>query len=85
VVQIPFMNTPLYVGPISAHINGADLSWLVGLLVTSPLYFWLASRDSAYKRRLEGGEVGGWRLIEPGSVTRKPTFAGFPVIRLGEY
>jgi NCS1 family nucleobase:cation symporter-1 len=30
-VQIPFMNTPLYVGPVSAHINGADLSWLVGL------------------------------------------------------
>ncbi len=51
VVQIPFMNTPLYVGPISVHINGADLSWLVGLAVTSPLYWWLASRDSAYRRR----------------------------------
>ncbi|QCI13134.1 cytosine permease [Pseudomonas putida] len=51
VVQIPFMNTPLYVGPISAHINGADLSWLVGLAITSPLYWWLASRDSAYRRR----------------------------------
>lgn len=51
VVQIPFMNTPLYVGPISEHINGADLSWVVGLLVTSPLYGWLASRDSAYRRR----------------------------------
>ena len=23
------------------------MSWLVGLVVTSPLYFWLASRDSA--------------------------------------
>jgi len=51
VVQIPFMNTPLYVGPVSAHIDGADLSWLVGLLVTSPLYWWLATRDSAYRRR----------------------------------
>ncbi|WDY55698.1 purine-cytosine permease family protein [Pseudomonas sp. PSKL.D1] len=51
VVQIPFMNTPLYVGPISEHINGADLSWLVGLVITSPLYWWLASRDSAYRRR----------------------------------
>jgi len=50
-VQIPFMNTPLYVGPVSAWINGADLSWLVGLLVTSPLYYWLASRDTAYRRR----------------------------------
>ncbi|MBK0002006.1 cytosine permease [Erwinia sp. S38] len=51
VVQIPFMNTPLYVGPVSAWINGADLSWLIGLLVTSPLYYWLASRNSAYRRR----------------------------------
>lgn len=51
VVQIPFMNTPLYVGPVSAHINGADLSWLVGLAITSPLYYWLATRDSAYRRR----------------------------------
>ncbi|BBR54472.1 MULTISPECIES: purine-cytosine permease family protein [Pseudomonas] len=50
-VQIPFMNTPLYVGPVSAHIDGADLSWLVGLLVTSPLYWWLATRDSGYRRR----------------------------------
>jgi hypothetical protein len=51
------MNTPLYVGPVSAHINGADLSWLVGLLVTSPLYFWLANRDSAYRRRMMGGKL----------------------------
>ena len=51
VVQIPFMNTPLYVGPVAEHINGADLSWLVGLAITSPLYWWLASRDSAYRRR----------------------------------
>ncbi|MGX9379676.1 purine-cytosine permease family protein [Pseudomonas sp. JQ36] len=58
-VQIPFMNTPLYVGPVSAHINGADLSWLVGLLVTSPLYFWLANRDSAYRRRMMGGKLAG--------------------------
>lgn len=50
-VQIPFMNTPLYAGPIASHINGADLSWLVGLVITSPLYYWLASRNSAYRRR----------------------------------
>ncbi|MDF0731703.1 cytosine permease [Pseudomonas entomophila] len=57
VVQIPFMNTPLYVGPVSEHINGADLSWLVGLAVTTPLYWWLASRDSAYRRRQMGGKL----------------------------
>ncbi len=50
-VQIPFMNTPLYVGPISAHIDGADLSWLVGLVVTSPLYYWLARRSGATRQK----------------------------------
>ncbi|WP_321869900.1 purine-cytosine permease family protein [Paraburkholderia tropica] len=54
-VQIPFMNTPMYAGPVAAHIDGADLSWLVGLVVTSPLYYWLASRDSAYRRRQHAG------------------------------
>ena len=58
-VQIPFMNTPLYVGPISAHLDGADLSWIVGLLVTSPLYYWLASRDSAYKSRMNESKLVG--------------------------
>ena len=58
IVQIPFMNTPLYVGQISSYINGADLSWLVGLVVTSPLYYWLASRDSAYRRRQTTLEAG---------------------------
>ncbi|HDR8911429.1 TPA: cytosine permease, partial [Burkholderia multivorans] len=51
VVQIPFMNTPMYAGPIPAHLGGADLSWLVGLVLTSPLYYWLATRDSAYRRK----------------------------------
>ncbi|KVN21086.1 alcohol dehydrogenase [Burkholderia sp. MSMB1552] len=30
-VQIPFMNTPMYAGPIPRYLDGADLSWLVGL------------------------------------------------------
>jgi NCS1 family nucleobase:cation symporter-1 len=51
VVQIPFMNTPIYTGPVAVHIDGADLSWLVGLAVTTPLYYWLANRDTAYRRR----------------------------------
>jgi trigonelline permease len=50
-VQIPFMNTPMYAGPVPAHLDGADLSWLVGLVLTSPLYYWLATRDTAYRRR----------------------------------
>ena len=41
-VQIPFMNTPLYAGPVAAWLNGADLSWIVGLAVTAPAYYLLA-------------------------------------------
>jgi len=36
---------------VAVHIDGADLSWLVGLIVTTPLYYWLANRDTAYRRR----------------------------------
>ncbi len=43
-VQLPFANTALYVGPYANYIEGVDLSWLVGLLVTCPLYYCLATR-----------------------------------------
>ncbi len=43
VVEIPFMDTPgLYVGPVASRIN-TDISWLVGLAVTVPVYL-LATR-----------------------------------------
>ncbi|WP_186236990.1 purine-cytosine permease family protein [Burkholderia gladioli] len=50
-VQIPFMNTPMYAGPVPGYLDGADLSWVIGLVLTSPLYYWLATRDTAYRRR----------------------------------
>lgn len=46
-VQLPFANTSLYVGPYSNIVEGADLSWLFGLLVTVPLYYCLATRGKA--------------------------------------
>ncbi|WP_205968719.1 cytosine permease [Paraburkholderia sp. Tr-20389] len=54
-VQIPFMNTPMYAGPVPGYLDGADLSWVIGLVLTSPLYYWLATRDSTYRRRLNSG------------------------------
>ncbi|HEK1685351.1 TPA: cytosine permease [Pseudomonas putida] len=48
-VQLPFANTALYVGPYSNIVEGADLSWLFGLLVTVPLYYCLATRGKALK------------------------------------
>jgi NCS1 family nucleobase:cation symporter-1 len=43
-VEIPFMSTPLYTGPAASAMNGTDLSWLVGLIITVPLYYLLAVR-----------------------------------------
>ena len=41
-VQVPFLATELYTGPIAAALGGADISWLIGLGVVSPLYYVLA-------------------------------------------
>ncbi len=43
-VELPFMDTPgLYVGPVANRIN-TDISWLVGLAVTVPLYLIVTRR-----------------------------------------
>ncbi|MBB2202333.1 purine-cytosine permease family protein [Gluconacetobacter tumulisoli] len=39
VVQVPFMSSALYTGPAARELGGADLSWIVGLIVVSPLYY----------------------------------------------
>jgi purine-cytosine permease-like protein len=41
-VQIPFMATPLYTGPVADKLGGADLSWIIGLVATAPIYYLLA-------------------------------------------
>jgi purine-cytosine permease-like protein len=41
-VQIPFMATPLYTGPVADRLDGADLSWIIGLVATAPVYYLLA-------------------------------------------
>jgi nucleobase:cation symporter-1, NCS1 family len=44
-VQLPFIDSPLYVGPVARAMGGIDLSWIIGLAVTSPAYYWLARRS----------------------------------------
>lgn len=41
-VQIPFIDTTLYEGPIAKHIGGADISWMLGLIVGAGVYYALA-------------------------------------------
>ena len=41
-VQLPFVASALYTGPAARAMGGVDLSWIVGLAITSPAYYWLA-------------------------------------------
>ncbi|MBP6310202.1 MAG: cytosine permease [Arenimonas sp.] len=44
VVQIPFLNQKIYKGAIAEMFNGADISWIVSLVVTSLVYYPLAKK-----------------------------------------
>jgi NCS1 family nucleobase:cation symporter-1 len=43
-VQAPFVVTTLYTGPIGKALGGVDLSWIAGLVVVSPIYYFAAKR-----------------------------------------
>jgi NCS1 family nucleobase:cation symporter-1 len=44
--QFPFLATSFYTGPLVDPLGGADVSWLVGLLIPAALYWLLARRDT---------------------------------------
>jgi len=44
-VQMPFISTKLYTGPLVAHLGGVDISWIIGLIVPGILYYLFARRD----------------------------------------
>jgi hypothetical protein len=46
-IQLPFVDTHFYAGPMVAQLGGVDISWIVGMLVPGILYFLLA-RTSAW-------------------------------------
>jgi nucleobase:cation symporter-1, NCS1 family len=43
-VEVPFISTEMFTGPIARQLSDVDLSWLVGLAVVCPLYYWAARR-----------------------------------------
>ena len=45
-IQLPFVDTHFYSGPMVAQLGGVDISWIVGLVVPGVLYYVL-SRSSA--------------------------------------
>jgi NCS1 family nucleobase:cation symporter-1 len=42
-IELPFINSSLYVGPLVNHLGGADISWLVGIIVSGGAYYLYAS------------------------------------------
>ncbi|MEV8629740.1 cytosine permease [Streptomyces sp. NPDC051079] len=44
--QVPFLATKLYTGALTEELGGADISWIVGLVVTAALY-WAWARRTA--------------------------------------
>jgi nucleobase:cation symporter-1, NCS1 family len=49
-VQLPFIDSALYKGPVARAMGGVDLSWIAGLLITSPAYYWLSKRLTSATR-----------------------------------
>ena len=45
VAVLMWTDTSVYVGPLSSRTNGADLSWILGILVAAALYIPLAWRN----------------------------------------
>ncbi len=61
VVQIPFIASDLYVGPIAAALGNVDISWVIGLVIVSPVYYFAiktfpgVSAAPAAQPALDGG------------------------------
>ncbi|HUZ52356.1 MAG TPA: cytosine permease [Streptosporangiaceae bacterium] len=51
--MVPFMNTSIIVGPVAKALQGADLAFYVGFIVTGVLYY--ALRTAAGRRRRASG------------------------------
>ena len=45
-VQIPFVAQELYTGPLVDYLGGADISWLVGLVATTTIYYLWARKTT---------------------------------------
>ncbi|MFD4632096.1 purine-cytosine permease family protein [Streptomyces sp. NPDC058284] len=56
--QLPFLVTHFYTGPLVGPLGGADISWLVGLVVPAALYWALARRNAS--------APGAWTRTERG-------------------
>ncbi len=56
-VEWPFMNTAWHEGAVAKHLQGTDLSWLVGLVVVAPVYYVYATWDEKRKAKQRAGAL----------------------------
>lgn len=67
-LQLPFVSTALYTGPVARALGGVDLSWIIGLSFTSSVYLWVGKRSQSRDGvSLSTAAFGGTRWPEPGS------------------
>ncbi|WAH37554.1 purine-cytosine permease family protein [Alicyclobacillus dauci] len=45
IISIPFMSSALYTGPIAKYFHGADISYVISIVVTGGLYFLLKRKS----------------------------------------
>lgn len=57
VAEIPFINTSIYMGPIAKALGGADLAWIIGLIVPSFLYYGWMKRKLSHSPELSNSKV----------------------------
>ena len=46
-IQLPFIATSFYTGPLVASLGGTDISWIIGLTLPALVYY-LVARNSAH-------------------------------------
>ena len=63
IVEIPFINTSIYVGPIAQALGGADLAWIVGLIVPSLLYYVMMKRKLYHSPKVSLSESKTTNLL----------------------
>jgi nucleobase:cation symporter-1, NCS1 family len=59
IFEIPFVNSTMYVGPISKALDGTDIAWIAGLIVPLILYYYYYPMKKRVKVTLPTQEIEG--------------------------
>lgn len=53
VAQVPFLAQSMYTGPVTKALGGADISWIVGLVLTAVIYYpWAKATNNSPERTI---------------------------------